>query len=277
MVSPAAGTGVEYPVRPLLEEEMSADASQPALPRLAPPPPRRRVEWARAWRALRTLTADPERTDQVFELINALSGNAGERLFQRFCADPDGRRLLAKRPSLIETLADLDTLAALPEGSFGRTYADFMRRERIEAKGLVDAAQAVAESRALDPERDWFFQRLRDQHDLWHVLTGYGRDIAGEAANLAFSYAQTRNRGIGVIVLAAAVLGPKRLDFFWPRYLWRAWRRGRRTLPLPMAAYEELLALPLVEVRERLRIEPPERAHPGGVIVFQPQAQGASS
>jgi hypothetical protein len=28
-------------------------------------------------------------------------------------------------------------------------------------------------------------------------------------------------------------------------------------------------------VRERLRIEPPELAHPGGVIVFQPQAQGA--
>jgi len=256
---------------------MSADAHPAPIPRLAPPPPRRRVEWSRAWRALRTLVADPERTDQVFELINALSGNAGERLFQRFCADPGGRRLLAARPSLLATLADLDTLAALPEGSFGRTYAEFMRRERIEAKGLMDAAQAVAERRDLDPERDWFFQRLVDMHDLWHVLTGYGRDIAGESANLAFSYAQTRNRGIGVIVLAAAVLGPWRLDLHWPRYLWRAWRRGRRTLPLPMAAYEELLPLPLEEVRRRLRIDPPEVAHPGGLIVFQPQAQGASS
>jgi len=256
---------------------MSADASQAALPRLAPPPPARRVEWTRAWRALRTLVADPERTDQVFELINALSSDAGERLFQRFCADPGGRRLLAGRPSLLATLADLDRLAALPEGSFGRSYAEFMRRERIDAKGLVDAAQAVAESRALDPERDWFFQRLRDMHDLGHVLTGYGRDIAGEAANLSFSYAQTRIRGIGVIVLAAAVLGPWRLDLHWPRYLWRAWRRGRRTLPLPMVAYEELLPLPLDEVRRRLRIDPPELAHPGGLIVFQPQAQGASS
>jgi ubiquinone biosynthesis protein COQ4 len=114
-------------------------------------------------------------------------------------------------------------------------------------------------------------------HDLWHVLTGYGRDLAGEAANLSFSYAQTRNRGIGVIVIAAAVLGPWRLDFNWPRYLWRAWRRGRRTLPLAMVAYEELLPLPLDEVRRRLRIDPSELAHPGGLIVFQPQAQGASS
>lgn len=252
---------------------MSADARPAPIPRLAPPPPRRRVEWARAWSALRRLTDDPERTDQVFELIQALSGNAGEWLFQRFCVDEGGRRLLAERPSLLATLADLDRLAALPEGSFGRCYADFMRRERIEAKGLVDAAQSVSEPRQLDPEREWFFQRLRDMHDLWHVLTGYGRDIAGESANLAFSYAQTRNRGIGVIVLAAVVLGPWRV--FWPRYLWRAWRRGRRTLPLPMAAYEELLPLPLEEVRRRLRIDPPELAHPGGLIVFEPQAQGA--
>jgi ubiquinone biosynthesis protein COQ4 len=256
---------------------MTADARPAPILRLAPPPPRRRVEWARARTALRTLVDDPERTDQVFELIQALSGNAGERLFQRFCADPEGRRLLAERPSLLETLADLERLAAMPEGSFGRSYADFMRRERIEAKGLVDAAQAVAERRELDPERDWFFQRLRDMHDLWHVLTGYGRDIAGEAANLAFTYAQTRNRGVGAIVLAAAALGPKTLDLFWPRYLWRAWRRGRRTLPLPMAAYEELLPLPLQEVRRRLRIDPAERAHPGGLIVFEPQGQGASS
>jgi ubiquinone biosynthesis protein COQ4 len=246
-------------------------------PPLAPAPPRRRVEWRRAWRALRRLVDDPERTDQVFELIQALSGDAGERLFQRFCADPEGRRLLAARPELLATLSDLSRLGALPEGSFGRVYAEFMTRERIEAKGLVDAAQAVADGRALDPEREWFFRRLRDMHDLWHVLTGYGRDIAGEAANLAFTYAQTRNRGIGAIVLAAAVLGPKRLDLYWPRYLWRAWRRGRRTQPLPMAAYESLLPLPLDEVRRRLRIEPPEVAHPGGILVFSPQPQGAAS
>jgi len=131
---------------------MSADAI-PSLPRLSPPLPRRRVAWGRAWRTLRALIDDPERTDQVFELINALSGDAGERLFQRFCADPDGRRLLAARPSLLATLADQDRLAALPDGSFGRTYAEFMRREQIDAKGLVDAAQAVADARTLDPER----------------------------------------------------------------------------------------------------------------------------
>ena len=44
-------------------------------------------------------------------------------------------------------------------------------------------------------------KRLRDQHDLWHVVTGYGRDELGELCLLGFTYAQTKNRGVGLIVL----------------------------------------------------------------------------
>ena len=225
---------------------------------LAAAPAPRRVEWGRAWRALRSLIADPERTDQVFEVIQSLAGQSGERLFQRFRAHPDGRWLLAERPSLLATLADRQRLEALPERSFGRAYAAFMREGELSTEGLVDAAQAVRrpEAEQVDPDRRFFFDRLRDMHDLWHVLTGYGRDPAGEAANLSFSYAQTRNRGIGAIVLAAALVGPKRLDLEWQRALWRAWRRGRRARPLPMVPYEDLLPLPLDEVRRSLRVEP---------------------
>jgi ubiquinone biosynthesis protein COQ4 len=124
-----------------------------------------------------------------------------------------------------------------------------------------------AEDEELDPDRQWFFDRLRDMHDLWHVLTGYGRDEAGEAANLAFTFAQTRHQGIGVIVVAAALIGSRSNRFEWQRYLYRAWRRGRRAAWLPAVAYERLLDRPLEEVRRSLAIEPPELAHPQGIIV----------
>ena len=52
-----------------------------------------------------------------------------------------------------------------------------------------------------DPVADYVQQRTEETHDLWHVLTGYGRDTFGEACLLAFSYAQTGNRGIGLIAL----------------------------------------------------------------------------
>ncbi len=232
----------------------------------------RRVEWRRAWRALRRLIADPERTEEVFELIHALSGRSGERLFRRFRSTPDGRRLLEAQPSLLAALSDRARLAALPAGSLGRAYAEFMSEEELDAGGLADAAAAVPDrDDAPDAEHRWFFDRLRDMHDLWHVVTGYGRDVAGEAANLAFTYAQTRNRGVGAIVVAAAFVGPK-AGLRWQRYLLQAWRRGRRAAALPMAAWEELLPLPLEEVRAHLRIQAPGDAHPGGIIVADPPA-----
>lgn len=234
------------------------------------PPPRSElplVDWPRAIRALRRLVRDSRRTDQVFEIIEALSGPNGERCFQRFVRDPDGLRLLAARPNLIAALRDLDALEALPDGTLGREYARFMRRGRIDADGLVaaDEDRPVVVDHELDEDRTWFFERLRDMHDLWHVLSGYGSDEAGEVANLAFSYAQLRSPGMLLIVAVGALLG---LGFGprWPRYLWTAYRRGARAGDLTVVHYEALLGTPLAEVRARLGVSPPERAHPDGVV-----------
>jgi ubiquinone biosynthesis protein COQ4 len=230
----------------------------------------KRADWKRAWRALRGLVADPERTDLVFEIVDALDGPAFEREFARFRRHPDGQRLLRERPDLLATLSDREALRRLPEGSFGRAYAAFMDAEHLMADGLVVAENAAVRSAAsepVDPDRRFFGDRLRDMHDLWHVLTGYGRDEAGEAANLAFTVAQVPSRGVWLIVLAAAVLGPWSLTLAWPRYLLRAWRRGRHAAKLSLARYEELLPLPLDDVRRRLRIALPLEAHPTGIIV----------
>jgi ubiquinone biosynthesis protein COQ4 len=252
---------------------MTPTTSTPATPTAAElmrGVPVRKVEWRRARKALGILIADPERTDQVFEIVRALSGRTDIRTLKRLVKHPGGIELLVERPDLLAALTDRAALARLPEGSLGRAYLAFMQEADLTADGLVDASMqgAGAEAReGFSVEAAWFFDRLRDMHDLWHVLTGYGRDEAGEAANLAFTLAQTRNPGIGVIVLAAGILGPTGDRFEWQRYLFRAWRRGRRAAWLPAVRYEELLAVPLAEVRARLGIEPPEVAHPAGVVV----------
>jgi ubiquinone biosynthesis protein COQ4 len=213
-----------------------------------------------AWRAIRALLRDPDDTKRVFDVIDALSGRSGERLFERFRATPSGARILAERRELLASLRDREQLLALPPGSLGRSYAEFMGREQISAEGLVEASQEGGRGPdpALSPERRLVGARMRDQHDLWHVVTGYGRDLVGEAAVLAFTYAQTRNRGIGLIVAVAYWRGGSAAPWFRP-LLREAWRRGRHAAWLPAADWEALLPRPLEEVRAELGLGEPPR------------------
>jgi len=218
------------------------------------PPGKDRIRPLEAWRALRALANDPDDTAQVFRVLRALPN--GDRLFRRFRRTESGARLLAERPALLGRLSDRPALLALPPGSLGHGYAEFMEAEQISADGLVEASEASSGERWPDEEHRFFGERMRDMHDLWHVVTGYGRDLLGEAALLSFTFAQTRTPGIGVIVGHA--LWKARGDFAPARpIIWQGFRRGLRARWLPAQEWEQLLALPLEEVRERLAVGRP--------------------
>jgi ubiquinone biosynthesis protein COQ4 len=206
-----------------------------------------------AARALRALRRDPDDTSQVFAIIEALSGDNHVRLTRRMAAHPVGARLLRERPSLPALLADRGRLASMPEGSLGRGYLALCERAGITPQGLVAASEAVRE-RELGDVSSFVRDRLRDAHDLWHVVTGYQTDTVGEAALLAFSFAQTRNPGVLLISLVAFYEASERS---WVRPLIaNAFVRGLRAAWLPAADWEALLARPLGEVRRELGVGP---------------------
>ena len=219
-----------------------------------------------ALRAIRALIRNPDDTALVFEIIEALSGKTRTRVYDRFCRSESGQRLLASQPNLLARLTDRAALLGLPAGTLGRTYGEFMSREQISANGLVEASEDWLRD-DLPADRRWFADRLRDTHDLWHVVTGYGRDLIGEASLLAFTYAQTRNPGIGFIV-AVAYLKARGINRPARRLLREGYRRGRRAAWLPGVEWEALLEQPLARVREQLGVgEPP---------VYQPvRSEGA--
>ena len=82
-------------------------------------PPRKPIQPIRALRAIRELLRNPDDTAQVFEIIDALSGNVGERLYLRFVGTETGRAILGERRSLLATLDDRPRLLGLPQGSLG--------------------------------------------------------------------------------------------------------------------------------------------------------------
>lgn len=212
-----------------------------------------------AFRALKELIANPEDTAKVFVILEALTGDALLRGYRRFRTTPVGLRVAedARRGGqpLLDVLRDREALRAMPAGSLGRAYLKFVETEQITADGLVEASEA--DERFNDEGLQRYAERLRDMHDLWHVTTRYGRDTFGEVCLLAFTYAQTRNRGVGVIALVGAFKTQRELGKGVWRAVFRGFNDGRKAAWLPAADWEALLSQPLEQVRETLKVSAP--------------------
>ena len=204
-----------------------------------------------ALKALRILIQDPTKTEEAFRVVRSLDGPFFGRTFARFAKDPEGARLMAARSSLLSALRDRASLEKLPEGSLGREYLAFCDREGITPGGLVEASDAVPMAPGLSDDERWFIDRMRDSHDLWHVLTGYRTDLTGELSVLTFSLAQQWGPGLSLLVLGGLVETYKsgEIGAHARKLVADAWRTGRRANWFPAAPWEEWLARPLDEVR----------------------------
>jgi ubiquinone biosynthesis protein COQ4 len=210
-----------------------------------------------AIRAVRELIANPDDTAQVFRIIRALTGNSFERLYQRVLEDPAGRRILEEKRDILALLKDRDRLRELADGTLGREYARFLDTEYIDAEGLVDASEEIEDPAIfLDERAHILSRRLRDSHDLWHVVTGYKRDIFGEVALLSFTYRQTGNHGIGFIVFIASLRLWHEGHREAIKLIWDAWWRSRRAAFFAAADWESMMPMPLEEVRRILKVGP---------------------
>jgi ubiquinone biosynthesis protein COQ4 len=215
------------------------------------------VRAVEAARSLSQVLRDPDDTKQVFRLFEAVSGGTPSAFRDRFEKSRGGAKLLEDMPDLLSVLRDQSALEAMPDGSLGRAYLAFMRRDGLTADALVSASETGASPRA-DTKHAFIDARLRDSHDLWHVVTGYGGDLVGEAALLAFSYAQTWSPGVGLLVSLALYKG----DPDARRLVVDGFVRGSRAAWLPVQAWETMLTEPLDAVRERLRVGPPPSYEP---------------
>ena len=217
------------------------------------------IQWRKAISAMRRLIANPEATEEVFVIIESLAGNALEKGFRRFKATATGQRILAEKRSLLDSLRDREMLSEQPKSSLAANYLNFVIKEEISADGLVEPSEDMRSTRNLDEQLLLFANRQRDMHDLWHTLTNYGRDELGEVCLLAFTCAQSPNRGIAFITLVGVYQMIKRYGWDVPGTVLSAYRDGKKAQWLPAQDWEALLQEPIGEVRSKLNIRPPQR------------------
>jgi ubiquinone biosynthesis protein COQ4 len=218
----------------------------------------------KAWHHFRELLKDKERTEEVFPIFEALPWRGCRAAAIRYLSSERGQAIRAREPYLPAILDDHAALRRTAPGSLAHAYCDFMEREGLTAQGLVDEFAKFAKDRPrFEDQFVWYLNRLRDVHDMLHVLTGYGRDSLGEACVLAFTYSQQPSLGHLFIGYMAALNIKKTVKTRAPvvRAVREAQRRGKACPRLCEQSITEFLPLPLEEVRRRLNITPPRQYH----------------
>lgn len=148
---------------------------------------------------------------------------------------------------------EVNDLLRLPADTLGGAYARHMKASNLRPDFFED----------VPPRHRMHFLRLRlrQTHDIWHVLAGFGTDEFGEVGLQGFYFAQFTN-GQSALILASAVLKSVlrgrfgdlelHLDAFCEGY-----RNGKHAASLLAVEWERMWDRDLAGLRRELRVEAP--------------------
>ncbi len=197
--------------------------------------------------------------ETVFRLFRPFHGPDLDAIYRRVIADPTGRRILLEGRSMQPTLLDFDRLRSLPSGTLGYEYARFMEANEIDIVSFSEASlrHMVREDYAND-EAWTLANRLRDIHEIVHVISGYGTDVLGEMCELAFNIREDPRPRATRFAIRVNVANFHRSGYRHAEAaIGQAFQRGRRVGLMAGADWEAMLDWRLDDVRTYLRISEP--------------------
>jgi ubiquinone biosynthesis protein COQ4 len=146
----------------------------------------------------------------------------------------------------IAPLPYLEALKLLPPGTLGREYAEFVTQNGFDPDFYrkMDAKDISS----------YLLLRLRQTHDIWHVITGFDVRVPDEIGLKAFELAQTRRPVAGVLVAGGfikAFLSSTDVNITLAS-IGRGYRMGLQARPLLAQKWEDQWEKPLQELRTEL-------------------------
>jgi len=158
---------------------------------------RNQIHYLETLKGILTMARDPERTESVFDIEDGLRDIDATRLaLEHVRKDPQMAAMIDER-YLRHEEHDLEALLKLPPGTLGNAFA----------RHIVDRGfdPDYFRKRALNDDIDYILMRLRQTHDIWHIITGFDTDPIGELGVKAVEVAQTR-RPMAAVVAAGGLL-----------------------------------------------------------------------
>jgi ubiquinone biosynthesis protein COQ4 len=195
--------------------------------------------------ALVKLGRDPNRTDQIFRLVDSLPRSKADAALAAMRKNPHVDAVLTSRPRMTR-LPSMQVLEACPEGSLGRAVATFFRDNNLDPDIFPDYAT--------DDELEYIKHFMSQTHDVRHVLLGYGSDPINEIRIQAFDAAQF-GLPLPPILIAMTLLeaAVKKPDEIVPRLdaITEGFRRGRVAANMFGVDVNAMIGEPLESVRSR--------------------------
>jgi ubiquinone biosynthesis protein COQ4 len=196
------------------------------------------------------LMRDPEQTNSVFDVEDGLRHSKAAIAAVEFAKTKPGvAELFAER--YLPDPPNIEALLKLPSGSLGHTYATY-----IVDHGFDPNFYRVG---AVEDDVTYMFMRMRQTHDIWHVVGGFEADVYAELGLKAFEIAQV-HRPLAAILVAGGLL---RTLFKTPDQLDRlldqiaiGYRTGAKAKPFLAQKWEDDWEKPLAEWRQELNVEP---------------------
>ncbi|HEX4382771.1 MAG TPA: Coq4 family protein [Myxococcales bacterium] len=196
---------------------------------------------------------DPGRVERILVLANELNlanPQTRDEVVAHVRSHPRAAAAFVERPRM--RITDLSKLAELPEGTLGRTYADAFIPKNLKP------ADTIIPTLPLGDDREYAVVHMNETHDVWHIVTGFGTDIAGELGLQAF-YAAQLSLNLPHAVLAAGFVNT--MLFAWgDRHrrlsaICRGYILGLRADMLFGVPWASWLERPLADVRRDLKID----------------------
>ena len=185
--------------------------------------------------------------EAVFDIATALANHeVSAAAITYLKSDPEIAQLFEEQ--YLAPTPNLEALLKLPENSLGFAYASHMRGANLNPEFYRQVE--------LIDDTSYLALRMRQTHDIWHTVTGFGTDSAEEIGLQAFTLAQNRSP-LAVMLIAAITLNTIKMNSDLNplvRVLQQGYDLGYQAKPFLAQKWEEAWEKPLLDWRSKLNV-----------------------
>ncbi|MGB3405007.1 MAG: Coq4 family protein [Microcoleaceae cyanobacterium] len=198
-----------------------------------------------------SLIKNPNDTISVYDIEDALIYEKPHQVSMDFILSQPGIELMLEQQYLAPE-PNVEQLLQCPKESLGYQYADYLNVSGFDPHFYRDLK--------ITDHNSYLLMRRRQTHDIWHIITGFGADVASELGLKAFELAQTRSPMSAILVAGGLVRTlfetPEDLGYLLDR-LAIGYRMGAKAQPFLAQKWEQHWEKSVEQWRSELNVEVP--------------------